>query len=147
MLRETAAEYRRHVETIDEEEVFIRGGVFKKLVPQIYNYSCCISGMRITATKEIQMIDACHIVPFSDSHDDTITNGIPLCPNLHRAFDRGLISINSDYRVTVSSAFEEQSNDYSIKQYEGRSILLPHQKDSYPSIENLSWHFQNRFIH
>ncbi|WP_201288840.1 HNH endonuclease signature motif containing protein [Polaribacter septentrionalilitoris] len=40
------------------------------------------------------MIDACHIVPFSISNDDTIPIGISLSPNLYRAFDRGLITIN-----------------------------------------------------
>ncbi|MFC4198185.1 HNH endonuclease [Pedobacter jamesrossensis] len=33
-------------------------------------------------------------VPFNVSHNDKVTNGIALCPNLHRAFDRGLVSIS-----------------------------------------------------
>lgn len=147
MLHEPAAVYKRQAQTFDDEEVFIRCGVFKKLVPQIYNYTCCISGMRIIASREIQMIDACHIVPFSESHDDTISNGLSLCPNLHRAFDRGLISINSDYRVIISTSFEEQSADYSIKQFEHKEIFLPKNKSQIPSLVNLDWHFKNTFVH
>lgn len=30
-----------------------------------------------------QLVDACHIVPFAISKDDTINNGISLSPNLH----------------------------------------------------------------
>lgn len=33
--------------------------------------------------------------------DDTIGNGLSLCPNLHHAFDRGLIAIDDEYRVLV----------------------------------------------
>lgn len=89
--------------------------------------------------QSIQMIDACHIVPFSESGDDTISNGISLCPNLHRAFDRGLISINDNYTVIVKH-FQEATNLYSIRQFEGRKILLPENKMFYPSIENIRSH-------
>jgi putative restriction endonuclease len=95
--------------------------------------------LRIIADKEVQMIDACHIVPFSVSGDDTIGNGISLCPNLHRAFDRGLIAIDDDYRVLTKPSFED-ANAYSIKQFEGTELLLPKQKSYYPLQENLRRH-------
>ncbi|MBL0048965.1 MAG: HNH endonuclease [Bacteroidetes bacterium] len=88
ILHDSAGVYQNKIEKANEEEIFVRGGVFKKLVPQIYNYTCCISGMRIVSGYDIQMVDACHIKSFALSHNDTITNGIALCPNLHRAFDR-----------------------------------------------------------
>lgn len=139
ILHEPAAVYKTKAERFDEEEVFVRSGVFKKEIPKIYNYTCAISGMRIITDADIQMIDACHIVPFSESHDDTITNGISLCPNLHRAFDRGLISLDTAYRVLVKP-FKEQENFYSIKQFEGRQILLPNSKHYFPAQENLAVH-------
>lgn len=139
ILHEPAEVYKSKAVLFDEEEVFVRGGVFKKEIPRIYNYTCSISGLRIIADKEVQMIDACHIVPFSISGDDTIGNGISLCPNLHRAFDRGLIGIDDDYRVMVKPFFEE-ANAYSIKQFEGKELLLPKQKGFYPLADNLRRH-------
>jgi len=79
------------MKTLFKEEVFIRSGIFKREIPKLYNNTCAISQLRIDATANISMVDACHIVPFSEAYDDTLTNGIALCPNLHRAFDRGLI--------------------------------------------------------
>jgi putative restriction endonuclease len=76
ILHESPASYQQKVNTMDEEEVFVRSGVFKKVIPKAYNYTCSISRMRLIADRDIQMIDACHIVPFSHSHDDTISNGI-----------------------------------------------------------------------
>jgi putative restriction endonuclease len=139
ILHEPAAVYKNRVNAFDEEEVCVRSGIFKKQVPRIYNYTCCISGMRIITNRDVQMIDACHIVPFSESHDDTISNGISLCPNLHRAFDRGLIAIDDDYCVMVSP-FHEASDIYGIRQFEGKKILLPDDNEYFPSIVNLAKH-------
>ena len=85
------------------------------------------------------MIDACHIVPFSESYDDTVSNGIALCPNLHRAFDRGLISINSDFTVCVSDNFIEEGA-YPVRDLEGNKIDLPPNAKHWPGKENLEWH-------
>lgn len=123
-----------------EEEIYIRSNIFKREIPKMYNNTCCISGMRIDAIENITMIDACHIIPFSESYNDTITNGIALCPNLHRAFDRGLISISDDYKVLVKQTFLEHTNSYSIKQFEGKVICLPNNCKLYPSLENLFYH-------
>lgn len=147
ILNDTSKEYQRQIEKADEEEVFVRCGVFKKVVPKIYDYSCCISGMRVISGFDIQMVDACHIVPFSVSHDDTITNGISLSPNFHRAFDRGLISLNEDYRVIVSNSFSESNSNFALKAFEGKQILLPQEKHHLPSIENIKWHNEKIFKH
>ena len=64
--------------------------------------------MRIITDADIQIINACHIIPFSESHDDTITNGISLCPNLHRAFDRGLVALDPEYRVLIEPFMEQE---------------------------------------
>jgi len=91
--------------------------------------------------ENISMIDACHIIPFSESYNDTITNGIALCPNLHRAFDRGLISVNNNFEIIVNKRFTEPNkSSHSIKQFEGSKILLPNNPQFYPSIESLKSH-------
>lgn len=124
-----------------QEEVFIRSGIFKKEIPKIYDFTCCISRLRIDVAENISMIDACHIIPFSESYNDTITNGIALCPNLHRAFDRGLISVNNNFEIIVNKRFTEPNkSSHSIKQFEGSKILLPNNPQFYPSIESLKSH-------
>lgn len=147
ILNESSKEYRQEIKKLmqqkNEEEVFLRGSLFKREIPKIYNNTCCISGMRIDATIAISMVDACHIVPFSVSFDDTITNGIALCPNLHRAFDRGLIAINEDYKVVVSKNFKEKENSYSIRAFENKIINLPSIESYFPTANNFLWHLKN----
>lgn len=124
-----------------EEEVFVRSSVFKKEVPKVYNYSCCISGLRVDSLLNVSMVDACHIIPFAESYNDTITNGIALCPNLHRAFDRGLISIDEGYKVLVSRKFSEnQKSTYSLMQFEGKNLNLPETEKYFPSSQALRQH-------
>ena len=127
------------------EDRFVRSGFFKRTIPEVYQNTCCISGLRIDATTEIALIDACHIIPFSISQNDTIGNGICLCPNLHRAFDRGLISISEHYEVVVSNNFIENNSSYGIRQFEGKKIRLPDQQTFLPKIENFWWHQKNVF--
>jgi len=149
LLKESAEEYRNKLNDIKcqlgdesyEEEVFLRSSAFKRGVLKIYNNTCCISGLRIDATKSVSMIDACHIVPFTLSLDDTIDNGLALCPNLHRAFDRGLVAIDDNYKVIIAKNFiESNQSPYQIKFFGGKRLLLPHNKKYYPSLENLAKH-------
>lgn len=154
ILNDTKEEYQTLMSNIAEdlsenefeEERFIRGSIFKREVPKIYQNQCCISGMRIESKINAQMIDACHIVPFSISNDDTVSNGISLSPNLHRAYDRGLITINEDYIVRISPVVRENETPFSISQFAGRKIILPKNKKEYPSPENLMWHKKEVFV-
>jgi putative restriction endonuclease len=149
ILNESATAYSRETERLiaegNDEEVFLRGGLFKKEVPRVYNNTCCISGYRVDALITVAMIDACHIKPFSTSYDDTISNGITLCPNLHRAFDRGLIAIDPNYTILVSGSFMENDHPFSMRQFEGKRILLPQQQKYWPALINLEWHYDKVF--
>jgi putative restriction endonuclease len=149
ILKENQVDYRKEIlellEQKDEEAIYLRGSLFKREIPKIYNNTCCISGMRIDSETSVSMIDACHVIPFSKSYDDTISNGIALCPNLHRAYDRGLITIDDDYRVIVSKNFKEYDTSYSIKKFNGQKILLPKEERFYPLHSNIGWHMKNIF--
>ncbi len=129
-----------------EEEKYMRSSIFKRQIPILYRNTCAISGLQINATINVSLIDACHIIPFSNSYDDTISNGISLTPTLHRAFDRGLISIDDNYKIIISNKFkEEKQSRYSIIQFKNKEIFLPENSKFYPNLENLKWHRENIF--
>jgi len=129
-----------------EEEVFVRSGIFKRELPKLYNYQCAISGLQISALTTVQMVDACHIIPFSISRNDTVKNGFCLTPTLHRAFDRGLIAITEQYRVKISSQIKENQSTYGIRQFEDQQILLPTNADYFPDLSYFKWHEEERFL-
>jgi putative restriction endonuclease len=147
ILHESPEAYKAKVKAIlqapievQEEERFIRGNAFKRAIPRIYQSTCAITGLGIDGAINASMVDACHIVPFSSSQNDTIGNGIALCPNMHRAFDRGLISISDNYQVLVSDQFIERDSSYGLRQFQGKQIWLPEISEYQPSVENLAWH-------
>ena len=151
ILNESSESYKEKIielknmvdENTFQEEIFIRSGLFKREIPKMYNNTCAVSGLRISAVANISMIDACHIVPFSEGFDDTLTNGIALCPNLHRAFDRGLISISDNYTVLLNSNFVENENSvFNLSQFAFKQIILPYSNKLYPGLNNLALHRQ-----
>lgn len=135
-----------HYYHANEEDNFVRTGAFRKIVTKVYDDTCCVSGLKIIPILDAQLIDACHIIPFKHSYNNHISNGIALSPSLHRAFDRGLFSINQNYQVIVSNMFNESGNTtYGIKHFHKKTILLPDNFDFYPNLDYFRWHEKNVF--
>ena len=68
---------------------------FHNKIIKKYNYSCAICGYD-------RFVNAHHIIPWSKSADNSIENGICLCPNHHSEAHRGILS-------------EEELRKYQIK--------------------------------
>jgi|JI10StandDraft_1071094.scaffolds.fasta_scaffold35049_5 putative restriction endonuclease len=124
----------------EEEEQVLRGAAFKRKIPELYDHRCAITGLRVQNRRAVNLIDACHIVPWVDSFDDTIGNGIALCPNMHRAFDRGLISIAPDHTVLVAADLLESASSHAIRPFAGQRLILPNDERYWPAPENLAQH-------
>lgn len=140
MLEEPAAVYNRAVAEADETVLAERSGVFVREVLRAYQSTCAVSGLQLVSTTGVApLLDACHIVPWSVSRDDTIGNGLALCPNLHRAFDRHLFWIDDDYRVRVAEGFGELGgHDYGVQRFNGRQLQLPKVRAWWPRVKNLA---------
>lgn len=136
---EPAANYLLVGETADETVVLERKGAFVREVLRAYESTCAVSGLRlVNAAGGTPLLDACHIVPWAVSYDDTIGNGLALYPNLHRAFDRHLFWIDSDYRVRVAEGFGELGgHDYGVQRFNGQPLRLPPVRAWWPRRENL----------
>ena len=129
--------YEHKILPLREWEGYIRHHKFRASVLQVYHEACCISGWRV---EEVSVIDACHIIPHADSGLDKVTNGLALCPNLHRAFDLGLIGLDDQYRVLVKNKIHESNSALSLQQWKGRKILLPEQDRYWPDGRGLREH-------
>ena len=140
MLEEPAAVHNRAVDVADEPEVLVRGAVFSREVLRAYQSTCAVSDLQLLSTTgAAPLLDACHIVPWAVSHDDTIGNGLALCPNLHRAFDRHLLWIDADYRVHVAEGFGELGGHaYGVQRFNGQQLKLPKVRAWWPRVENLA---------
>lgn len=132
-------------ETVRETRQRINQGFFRETVLSAYNESCCITGINVP-----QVLVASHIKPWAKcSPKEQLNPHNGLCLNaLHdRAFDRGLITVDSSFKIRVSSMIKETENVRVHKwltAFEGQNIQLP--EKFMPNINFLSWHEQNVFV-
>lgn len=118
---------------------------FRQTILSTYNSKCCITSLEIP-----NLLNASHIIPWSKDENNRLNPQNGLCLNvLHdRAFDKGLITINSDFKVKLSKTLKNNLTNESLKNwflpYENKVIDLPNR--FVPKIEFLEYHSQNIFI-
>jgi putative restriction endonuclease len=120
---------------------------FRLDIVAAYNYTCALTGYRVTTISGSSIIDAAHIHQFSESRNNDPKNGIALCKNAHWLFDQGLWSLDDDYRVIVAhSAFDESARDQkSLRDFHGLRVTLPANDNLWPDRQHLAWHREHKF--
>ncbi len=125
-------------------KVRVNQSFFRSTILASYNFTCCITGIQQT-----EFLVAGHIVPWSVDEKNRLNprNGILINALHDRAFENGLITIDTDYRIKISSILMKQKNltsvaDYFVK-YEGKEMGLPNR--FLPDLEFLKYHNQERF--
>lgn len=131
-----------------EREVVIRARVnqsfFRSMILSSYNSKCCVTGLSIP-----DFLVASHIVPWVKDEKIRLNPHNGLClNNIHdRAFDKGFITITTDYKIKISKYLNEYKKEDSITDfflnYENRPIILPDK--FFPSKEYLEFHYENIF--
>ena len=117
---------------------------FRRSVLSSHNNRCCISAIEIP-----QLLVAGHIIPWSKSKEHRLNpeNGLALCILFDKAFDRGLMTIDEQFKVVYSKQIRSSPNVFvksSILIYEGRKITLPNR--FCPRQEFFQWHRENLFV-
>ena len=112
---------------------------FRLSVLSAYNNTCAITNMQIN-----DFLVASHIKPWSVDKNNRLNphNGICLNSIHDKAFDRGLITIDKNYKIIISNRLKEfYSNAFienTFKKYERHKILIPEKFK--PSAEFLEYH-------
>lgn len=89
------------------------------------------------------LIDAAHLIPWSESHDDRPQNGMALCKNHHWVMDKRLIAPGPDMEWHVSRRLDERiEGQRKLVELKGKGILLPRDKKLQPSTPALAWRVQ-----
>lgn len=120
-----------------------RDAAFAAAVKQAYDNTCAITGLKIINGGGRAEVQAAHIRPVASSGPDSIRNGLALCGTVHWMFDRGLLSIDDDYRILIA---KEKVPDpvRRLINPEGR-LLAPDRLDLRPHRQFLKYHRDNVF--
>lgn len=113
---------------------------FRNTVLSSYASTCCITGLNTT-----QLLIASHIKPWKESSETEKTNPCNgLCLNaLHdKAFDKGLITITTDYTIRVSKKITDIYDGKTVEKffdhYNRKQIILP--EKFVPKKEFIQYH-------
>jgi putative restriction endonuclease len=117
---------------------------FRQMVLANYSNKCAVTGIDIP-----ELLLAGHIIPWSQNEKERLNpgNGICFSPLYDKAFENGLIGINTDYKILLSSNLKQHTSKSYYEQYfkniEGQIIIHPH---SYlPNKSFLEWHLDTSF--
>ena len=134
----------------------LRKRAFRHAIIEAYDFKCAVCGIKIFAPRTLQWeVEAAHIVPHSANGKDDILNGLALCHLHHWAFDVGLFTMESTYKIIVSKRIRDLSNDYGrMWDYnfmgkaskKDRMISLPKDQNNHPHYNSIKWHRENIFI-
>lgn len=96
----------------------VNQGLFRKIILSSYDGKCCITGIN-----NAELLIASHIIPWSRDTQNRLNpmNGVCLNALHDRAFDKGLITINKDYRVVVSKKAKHEL----LLKYNSAQISMP----------------------
>jgi len=124
----------------------VRDQGFRKAIMRLYEHRCALCGVRMLTPEGHTIVEAAHIVPWAESHDDQPTNGLALCRLCHWSFDEGLMGVGKDYEVLISPvARSDRNNPGLFMTLDGRPIFKPNVEQHIPSQERLDWHRRKRF--
>ena len=124
-------------------------GAFRHTVLEIYDYRCAACGIRVRISDDFSLVEAAHIIPFSESRNDKPDNGLALCPNHHWAMDRFLIAPcpHTDHRAgvwRVGSALDTRiEGQKDLVALANQPIIPPTEEKFAPALESLRWREQH----
>lgn len=118
---------------------------FRSAVLASYDFQCCVTKIPLK-----ELLVASHIVPWSEDPSKRADPRNGLCLNaLHdKAFDRGLLTLDEDYRLVYSrqlhESFSVDAMNQIFKPYENQQIQIP--KRFRPDPKCLEKHRNNIFV-
>jgi putative restriction endonuclease len=126
---------------IDTDEKKVRDQGFRKAIVTLYEHRCALCGIRMLTPEGHTIVEAAHVKPWSESHNDSPTNGMALCKLCHWSFDEGLMSVGTEYEVLVSKVVTiNQNYPGHILTLSDRNIIRPEKIEFWPNKDNLEWH-------
>lgn len=125
--------------------VRINQNFFREMILASYRSRCSVCSL-----PETNLLVASHIIPWAVNISIRINpkNGICMCVLHDKAFDKGLVTINDDYKLLISTKIKRLFNEPSVQRgflpYQDIEIKLP---DRFiPDKKFIEFHRNNIFV-
>lgn len=127
-----------------EVKTRVNQNVFRQIILANYSNKCAMSGISIPA-----LLVASHIVPWSQNTEERLnpSNGICLSALHDKAFDKGFLGLDKEYKILLSPALKKRNKEeFYIKYFqslEKQTIALP--PKYHPDPRFLEFHMDTIF--
>lgn len=130
-----------------QRQAMVRCDVFRTAVMGAYDSRCAISGLGLrhsagTGSPRYE-VEAAHTIPVACGGRDRIQNGLALNRTIHWAFDRGMLWVDQNLRVSVDEEAEKDQRNRWLKQFDRRLLSVPVDSRHRPNPDALRWHAAN----
>lgn len=88
---------------------------FRKQLLAAFQGKCCVTGSELSS-----VLEAAHIVPYSERPDYSVTNGLLLRSDIHTLFDLDILRIMPSGQVEIS----QQLKGTEYEQYAGKKVVV-----------------------
>jgi putative restriction endonuclease len=119
-----------------------RDEAFRRHVRAAYNNRCALSGLKLINGGGRPEVQAAHIRPVADDGPDSVRNGLALSGTLHWMFDRGLVSVDDNWRILRSNGLPA---DVSRLIVPDGHVIVPNDDTMKPHRSFLKFHRENVF--
>ena len=123
---------KRIIRTVSQ---LARDASFRVQVLNAYGNRCAVT------RTQLRLVDAAHILPVGADGTDVVNNGVALSPTIHRAYDQGLIFLDTNFEMRLNQQrVDELSHENLadglalIERHMGR-ILLPQDENQWPDSQ------------
>lgn len=115
---------------------------FQAAVLDAYGRRCAVTGEKV-----LPALEAAHIQPYGLGGDHRIDNGLLLRRDVHALFDRGYVTVTTEFEVVVSKRLKSEfDNGKEYLALHGHRLRLPRLSADAPARQFLEWHNNNRFV-
>jgi putative restriction endonuclease len=119
-----------------------REEAFRRQVRLAYDNRCAVSGLRLINGGGRPEVQAAHIKPVASDGPDSVRNGIALSGTLHWMFDRGLISVDEDFRILRATSLPDDVGRLIRPE---AKLLVPDDRTLQPHPSFLNFHREHVF--
>ena len=117
-------------------------GAFRVVVTDAYDRHCAVTG-----EKTLLVLEAAHIRPVASGGVHRLDNGLLFRSDIHTLFDRGYVTVTSDYHFRVSPRLRtDWQNGRVYYALADQPIHLPSGESSRPNKVELEWHSDTVFL-
>ena len=145
-LLKQAKEVREALTEAQKYRPLVRDQGFRRAIVTAYNHSCAMCGLRVQTPDGHTAAAAAHIIPWSQTYDDRVVNGMALCQLCHWGFDEGMLGVTAKYTILTSPQLEAEYNvPLHLPGLKGKSLTLPAEPLFWPEVSGLEAHREETF--